>query len=386
MTDVAKRPQADGPEKEIGIITGTRPGIIMAAPVIRECMRRGAPHFVIHSDQHYSPNMDSLIFEEMELPPPAYRLQGVRDKRTHGAQTAAMLEGIERVLLERQPAVMLVFGDTNSNLAAALAARKLNIAVAHAEAGERSHDWQSPEEHNRRIIDVISEYLFVTNQKSAGNLRGEGIPEERIFETGNPIVDASIQNLARARQQSDALARFGLSPEGYSLLTLHREENVDRRERLRGALGGVAEATASVGLAPLLFLAHPRTLKRLREFELEAWLAGLPGIRTAEAVGYLDFLNLLSNARLVFTDSGGVQQEACIHRVPCVTLADATAWRETLACGANRLAGCDRDRIVAAAKEATASSGRDWGWPFGEGDAAVRMVDILQAHLDRRVA
>ena len=369
-----------GRDGEIGIITGTRPGIIMAAPVIRECLVRGTPHFVIHSDQHYSPNMDSLIFEELELPQPAYRLAGVREKRTHGAQTAAMLEGIEAILLDRRPAVMLVFGDTNSNLAAALAARKLDIAVAHAEAGERSYDWASPEEHNRRIIDVIADLLFVTNRKSAENLRREGIPEDRIVETGNPIVDASIQNLDRARHR-DAHARFDLAPGGYGLLTLHRQENVDHKARLREALEGVAEAAMATGLPSLLFLAHPRTLKRIRAFGLEDWLAGLPRVRMAEAVGYLDFLSLLSSARLVFTDSGGVQQEACIHRVPCVTLADATAWRETLDCGANRLAGCDKERIVAAARAALEPSDREWGWPFGEGDAAKRMIDSLEARL-----
>ncbi len=381
MNDDAKFLEPAALGHEIGIITGTRPGIIMAAPVIRECVARGTAHFVIHSDQHYSANLDARIFEELELPAPAYRLEGVRNKQTHGAQTAAMLEGIERILLDRRPAVMLVFGDTNSNLAAALAARKLHIAVAHAEAGERSHDWESPEEHNRRMIDVISDYLFVTNRKSADNLRREGIPEARIFETGNPIVDAAVQNITKARQRQDTLARYGLSPAGYALMTLHREENVDREERLRDALAGAAAAARAVGLGTLLFVAHPRTLKRLRQFGLEDWLEALAGIRTVAAVGYLDFLNLLANAALVFTDSGGVQQEACIQRVPCVTLSKSTAWRETLDCGANRLAGCDPDRIRAAASEAMADSGRDWGWPFGKGDAGKRMIDILEAQL-----
>jgi UDP-N-acetylglucosamine 2-epimerase (non-hydrolysing) len=179
-----------------------------------------------------------------------------------------------------------------------------------------------------------------------------------------------------ALRGSDALQRFGMEPRRYALLTMHREENVDVYENLRGALDGVAAAAQALQM-PVLFLAHPRTLKRLAEFAISEWAASLPLIRMIEAVGYLDFLTLLTKAALVFTDSGGVQQESCIHRIPCVTLRDNTEWMETIEIGANRLAGCEPERIVAAAREA-ASATVDWPVPFGDGTAARRIVDVAE--------
>jgi UDP-N-acetylglucosamine 2-epimerase (non-hydrolysing) len=357
---------------EAGVVVGTRPGIIMLAPVIHELRRRGTPHFVIHTGQHYSPNMDAQFFAELDLAAPDFRLDGVAEKRTHGGQTAVMLEGIESVLMLRRPCLLLVGGDANTNLAGALAARKLHIAVGHIEAGERSGDWRMPEEHNRVVIDHIADHLFATDAKSLANLEREHV-RGAVHLVGNPIVDASLRHLATAMRRSAALARFGLEPGHYAVLTTHREENVDVAANLRGALDGVAAAARALRLT-VLFVVHPRTGKRLVEFGLGEWAAALPGIIITEAVGYLDFLALLANARLVFTDSGGVQQEACIHRIPCVTLRDNTEWTETVAIGANRLAGCDPGRIVAAAQAAMAAP-RGWGMPFGDG-AAARIAEI----------
>jgi UDP-N-acetylglucosamine 2-epimerase (non-hydrolysing) len=364
---------------EAGIVVGTRPGIVMLAPVIHEFRRRGLPHFVIHTGQHYSPNMDAQFFTELNLPPPDFRLAGVADKRTHGGQTAAMLEGIEEVLMARRPCLFLVGGDANTNLAGALAARKLHINLGHIEAGERSHDWRMPEEHNRVVIDHIADHLFATDVHSVANLERESVCG-RIHLVGNPIVDASVQHLDLAMRTSDAVVRFGLEPGGYAVLTTHREENVDTESTLRGALNGVSGAAQALGFK-VLFLAHPRTRKRLQEFGLARWAEALPSVTVADAVGYLDFLALIANARLVFTDSGGVQQEACIHKVPCVTLRDNTEWTETVTIGANRLAGCDPRRILVAAREAMATT-RDWGAPFGAGGAAARIVDISEGVID----
>ncbi len=360
---------------EVGIAVGVRPGIVMFAPVVHEFRRRRLPHFVIHTAQHYSPNMDAQFFDDLELPAPDYRLRGVAKKRTHGGQTAVMLEGIERILLERRPCLFLVGGDANTNLAGALAARKLRISVGHVEAGERSHDWRMPEEHNRVVIDHISDFLFVTSERGVENLRREGVRGE-IHIVGNPIVDASLQHLDLAMRKSDALRRFGLEPRRYAILTMHREENVDDDASLRRALEGVSAAAQELDLR-VLFPAHPRTLKRLQEFGLLPWIASLPRVTTIEAVGYLDFLALLAKARLVFTDSGGVQQEACIHRVSCVTLRDNTEWIETLRIGANQLAGCDPQRILAAAHEADAAE-RNWPLPFGDGTAARQIAAISE--------
>jgi UDP-N-acetylglucosamine 2-epimerase (non-hydrolysing) len=323
--------------------------------------------------------MDKHFFRDLNLPSPHYKLEGISARRTHGGQTAAMLEGIEEVLLERRPRLVLVGGDANTNLSGALAARKLRIQVGHVEAGERSYDWRMPEEHNRRMIDHISDHLFVTGEKSKNHLLRESV-QGSIYLTGNPIVDASLQHSHLAKRTSEALERFDLKPDQYAILTTHREENVDFPESLRGSLEGVSLAGSAID-TPVLFLAHPRTIKRLKEFNLWDWVNGLPGIQISEALGYLDFLNLLANARLVFTDSGGVQQEACIHRIPAVTLRENTEWMETLEIGANRLAGTEPKSIEDAAIAAFKVE-RAWQVPFGDGTAAKRIVDVCQEVLE----
>ncbi|MFW0778067.1 MAG: non-hydrolyzing UDP-N-acetylglucosamine 2-epimerase [Rickettsiales bacterium] len=362
---------------EIGIITGTRPGIIMMAPVVRELKKRGYPFFVIHSAQHYSPNMDANIFSDLEIPEPDYRLVGTKEHKTHGAQTGFMLAEIEKVLLERKPRTMLIYGDTNSNLAAALAARKLRINVAHIEAGERCFDWNKPEEHNRKLIDVISDYLLVTGEKAKKHLLNEGVDASRIFITGNPIVDIAIQEAERAQKQSNATEEMGLTPNTYALMTMHREENTDSKEKLQSALEGVSQATQAIGLKETVFLAHPRTTNRLEQFGLSEWASTLPGLRIAEPASYLDFIKLLSDAKFVFTDSGGVSQETVIHRIPAVVMLEKTEWVEGVDLGAHILTGCHKDKIVEAAKQLQDRKGSDWGWPFGTPDSSQKICDLL---------
>ena len=366
-------------ESKIAVIVGTRPGIVMFAPIIHELEKQNIPRCIIHTGQHYSPNMDAQFFEDLELRAPDYKLNHVAEKKTHGAQTAAMLEGIEVILLKEKPRLVLVGGDANTNLAGALAARKLRIQVGHVEAGERSFDWRMPEEHNRRMIDHISEHLFTTNKKGRKHLLNEAV-QGKIYVVGNPIVDASHRHVDLARRKSDALDCLNLKPGTYAILTTHREENVDFPELLRGILEGVSSAGARLDM-DVIFLAHPRTLKRLREFEMLDWADTLPLIRIHEAMGYLDFLNLLTHSQLVFTDSGGVQQEACIHHIPAVTLRENTEWVETLENDANRLAGTDPERIVNAADEAFQSD-RNWSVPFGSGDTAKQIAEICQEILE----
>lgn len=362
-------------ERKVGVVVGTRPGIVMFAPIIHALRDAGIPQIVIHAGQHYSPVMDADLFRDLNLPQPDHKVEGVGEKRTHAGQTGVMMEGIERALLTERPKLVLVGGDANTNLAGALAARKLRIQVGHVEAGERSFDWRMPEEHNRRIIDHISEHLFATGEIGKGHLEHEAV-QGRIYVVGNPIVDASLQHLEIARQKSDALRRLGLTPGSYLLMTSHREENVDFAENLRGVIEGVSQASQRLG-RPAIFLAHPRTRKRLEEFELLDWAQAQPGIRLTEPVAYLDFLNLIAHAHLVFTDSGGVQQEACIHHVPAITLRENTEWVDTLKHGANRLAGTDPQRILAAAIEADGVA-REWGAPFGDGTTAVQIATIVK--------
>ena len=368
--------------KSVAVVVGTRPGIVMFAPIIHELERQHLDHFVIHTGQHYSPNMDAQLFADLELQKPKYKLTEVKNYTTHGGQTAAMLAGIEEILLKEKPRFVLVGGDANTNLSGALAARKLRMNVGHVEAGERSNDWRMPEEHNRRIIDHISDQLFATNGKAVQRLKKESVVGQ-IHVVGNPIVDASMQHCRLAENKSDILVELGVESIGYMVLTTHREENVDFKENLLGIFEGIGLVARKFN-KPVFFVAHPRTVKRLQEFSLLEWVDSLPGLQIIPAMGYLDFIYLLSQADMIFTDSGGVQQEACIHHVPTVTLRENTEWIETLEHGANRLAGTDPDRIV---KEAGRGHEvlREWPVPFGQGNAAKKIVEVARQVISSKI-
>ena len=365
-------------EEKACVVIGTRPGIVMLSPVIRELRRRDMPFFVLHTGQHYSHNMDRQLMEDLELPLPERHLEHPERSSLHGAQTAAMLAGCERVLVEERPRFVLVGGDANTNLAGALAARKLHIAVGHVEAGERSYDWRMPEEHNRVVIDHISEHLFTTNEKGRDNLIADNV-RGRIHVSGNPIVDACSENLEIARRRSTLVRDLQLEEGRYGVLTIHREENVDDKQTLADLLAAVRDVAEEMR-EPVVFAAHPRTSKRIAEFGMETAVEQIEGLVRIEAVGYLDFLALVSGARLVMTDSGGVQQEACILRVPCVTLRENTEWTETIASGANVLGGTRSASIVSAARRMIAAP-RVWDHPFGDGRAAARIADVVAAVL-----
>jgi len=365
-TQIAK--QKKEKDMKLAIVLGTRPEIIKMSPVIRECETRGVDYFVLHTGQHYSHNLDSIFFEELELPAPRYNLHV--GSGTHAQETARMLTGIEDVLLKEQPEVVLVEGDTNTVLAGALAAAKLHIKVAHVEAGLRSFDRRMPEEINRVLTDHISDFLFAPTKKAQEMLLAEGILQERIFITGNTIVDAVHQSLEISKRSSDVLERLSLDAGVYLLITAHREENVDVRERFRGILEGLELVYRELDL-PVVYPIHPRTAKRIKEFGLKV----PEGVEVIEPLGFLDFLQLESSARLVLTDSGGVQEESCILGVPCITLRDNTERPETLEVGANVLAGTQPESIMKAAKEMLNRKG--WSNPFGDGRAGERIVEVV---------
>ena len=353
---------------KIAVILGTRPEIIKMAPVIRELERRNADFFILHTGQHYSYNLDRVFFERLKLPPSKYNLEVGSD--SPAKQTAKILIGVEKVLQQESPDVVLVEGDTNSVLASALAAVKLHIKVGHVEAGLRSYDRNMPEEINRILTDHCSDYLFPPTEKAKAILRGEGIPEGRIFVTGNTIVDAIYQNLEIAREGGNTLDALNLKPKGYFVVTLHRQENVDNQARFTSILEGLDKVATSFHL-PVIYPVHPRSRKRMHEFNLEP-----KNLTLIEPVDFLNFLQLESNARLILTDSGGVQEEACILNVPCVTLRDNTERPETLEVGANILAGALPDRIL---KHTRFMLSRENNWvnPFGDGKAGERIVEIL---------
>lgn len=338
------------------------------APVIRECRRRALDHFVIHTGQHYSYQMDRVFFEQLELPSAEYNLDA--GSGTHADQTGRIMSGIEKVLMKEQPDVVLVQGDTNTVLAGALAASKLHIKVGHVEAGLRSYDRSMPEEINRVVADHISDYLFAPTENSRANLIKEGIAEEKISVTGNTIVDSVYQNREIADRKVNALKDLGLLPREYFLVTAHRAENVDNRSKLKEILKGLELIKSEFGL-PVIFPMHPRTRKMINEFGLE-----LDGIKAIEPVGFLEFLQLEANARLALTDSGGVQEETCILGVPCVTLRENTERPETLEIKSNILSRANAGEMVEKVGLKLAQ-GNGWMSPFGNGRSGHAIVDYL---------
>jgi len=362
-------------KNKVGLIVGTRPGIIMFSSLIRECKRQRLDFFLIHAGQHYSYHMDKKFFEDLNLDKPHYKLKKMKDCTRHGSQTAKMLSGIENILIRERPKVVLVGGDANCNFAGALAARKLHIKVGHIEAGERSFDWRMPEEHNRVMIDHISEYLFATNEHSRNNLRRERVKGE-ILVTGNPIVDALYQNMHLIRDSRRFVTEYRVKKKNYFILTLHREENVDSKGNMAKILHAMLLVRRCFN-KDIIFPIHPRTEKRMKEFGFSEYLKENNGPKVAKPVGYFDFLRLLKNSLLVFTDSGGVQQEACMLQVPCVTLRDTTEWVDTVKVGANKIVGSDAERIIKGARTMLANDKR-WNHPFGDGQAAYRIAKFIK--------
>lgn len=351
----------------IAIVLGTRPEIIKMSPIIRECEAKHLDYFILHSGQHYSYDMDRAFFEELELPEPRYNLDV--GSGTQAGQTAKILTGIEDVLVKEEPEIVLVQGDTNTAMAGALAASKLHIRVGHVEAGLRSFDRTMPEEINRVVADHISDYLFAPTETARRYLQNEGIEESKICVTGNTIVDAVFQNQEIAKKRANILDTLGLAPQGYFLVTSHRQENVDSPETLRSIIAGLEAVHREYSL-PVIFPMHPRTRKMVEQFGIS-----LDGITVMNPVGFLEFLQLESNARLVLTDSGGVQEETCILGVPCVTLRENTERPETIEVGANVLAGTDSAEILASAGQMLSQTG-SWENPYGDGMASRMIVTI----------
>jgi len=353
---------------KIGIVVGTRPEIIKMSPVIRECERLKLDYFILHTGQHYSYSMDRVFFEQLVLPRPKYNLDV--GSGSHAEQTGKILTGIERILIKEKPDVVLVQGDTNTVLAGALAAAKLHIKVGHVEAGLRSYDRYMPEEINRVLADHCSDFLFAPTEKSRQLLLKEGISDEKIFVTGNTIVDAVFQNLKLADKKMQILDELELKNQGYFLLTAHRQENVDDKGRFEGILKGLKQLVEEYDI-PVIYPIHPRSRKQLERFDLE-----IDGVKLMDPLDFLGFLQLEKNAKVVLTDSGGVQEETCILGTPCVTLRDNTERPETIDVGSNILAGTIPKNIVDCVS-VMSDSNKKWDNPFGDGKAGKRIIKTL---------
>ena len=345
-------------------IVGARPQFIKCAPVSRE-IRKEHEELLVHTGQHYDHGMSAVFFEELAIPEPDYNL-GI-GSGTHGRQTGAMLGAIEGVLGEEEPDFVLVYGDTNSTLAGALAAAKLHVPVAHVEAGLRSFDRRMPEEVNRVLTDHASDILFCPTETAVANLAAEGI-REGVYLVGDVMVDAMNYNRAIAEERSRILDDVGVRPGEYLVVTVHRPSNTDDRENMAGILSALGEA----GM-PVVFPVHPRTRKYLEGYGL---FSRMPeNVRVTEPLGYLDMLHLMAHAGKILTDSGGIQKEAYVLGVPCITLRENTEWVETVEAGWNVLVGARRGEIVRAIREF--APGGEQKPCFGTGDASQEIGRIL---------
>ena len=355
---------------KLAIVVGTRPEIIKMSAIIRECQTRKIPLVLIHSNQHYSPEMDSVFFKELELPVPHYNLLLEKDGGA-ASQTGNILVRIEPILEKEKPDFLLVQGDTNTVLGSALAAAKLQIPVGHVEAGLRSYDRGMPEEINRILTDHMSDLLFAVTDIQKDILFKEGIDHSKIKVLGNTVADALLYSVGAAEKKSEILNKLELTKGKFILVTAHRPSNVDTESSLLELISCLKRIDDEFQRT-IVWPIHPRTLGRIKSFNLE-----MPkNVIITESLGYLDFIQLMKNSEFVITDSGGLQEESCILGVPCITLRENTERPETITVGANVLVGRDADKMISAMKDFNNSSLK-WVSPFGDGTTAKKIVDVL---------
>ena len=348
-------------------VIGARPQFIKLAPLSR-ILRKNHQEYIVHTGQHYDYNMSQSFFDELEIATPDKNLGVGSDSQS--AQTAKMLVGLENEMIETRPDVVLVFGDTNSTLAGALAASKLNIPVAHVEAGLRSFNREMPEEINRILTDRISDYLFCPTPTAMDHLKREGLLD-RSFLVGDVMVDAMNYFYEVARKKVDPLGRFQLIPQKYLLTTIHRQANTDNRQNLQNIIDAFIESKETT-----LFPVHPRTKKYLQEYDLITKIEKSDNLILTDPLNYLETLILEKNARKILTDSGGMQKEAYIWGVPCITLRDETEWTETVEEGWNVLTGASQKKILSAISEYNPKKERSFS--YGNGKASEKIVRILE--------
>ncbi len=363
-------------------VVGARPNFVKIAPLMAEYKNHvGIKPILVYTGQHYDIKMSRHFFDQLEIPRPDVNLEV--GSATHAIQTAEIMKGFEPVLLKYKPDMVLVVGDVNSALASALVAAKLGVKVVHVEAGLRSFDRRMPEEINRVLTDAISDYLFVTEPSGLKNLKKESIPDARVFYVGNVMIDALKRYLQKANR-SKILAQLGLRSQRYALVTLHRPSNVDDLEVLRRLLEVIREIAREL---PVIFLAHPRTQKNIMAFGLGGKISEMArihdgasngGLRVLDPISYLDFLKLMASAKVVLTDSGGIQEETTVLKVPCLTLRKNTERPITLEVGTNLLVGTDPQQIIKGFDRVMKTSDIKCALPdLWDGKAARRVITTL---------
>lgn len=363
-------------KKKIFLVAGARPNFMKIAPLWRELKKFPSQFssYVIHTGQHYDYEMSHIFFKNLGLPQPHFHL-GV-GSASHATQTAKIMVRFEKVVCQQMPDIVVVVGDVNSTLACSLVSAKLKVPLAHVEAGLRSFDREMPEEINRVVADTLSDYLFTTCEDANQNLRREGIPQEKIFFVGNVMID-TLLSLKREAQRRNTWKSFGLKKKGYALLTLHRPENVDKKE----VFVNILEAFREIGNhIPIIFPIHPRAAKQVEKFKLRRYFSSKTnsGIYSFKPLGYIDFLNLMCNSKFVLTDSGGIQEETTVLNIPCLTLRENTERPVTVKQGTNIVVGSDSHRIVKEATRIINGKGKKGKTPpLWEGKAAQRIVKVL---------
>jgi len=360
--------------KNIVLVVGARPNFMKVAPLMRELQKypNAFRPRLVHTGQHYDAEMSDVFFNDLELPRPDIFL-GV-GSGSHAEQTAKVMISFERACVEERPDLVVVVGDVNSTMACAITSKKLCIPVAHVEAGLRSRDWAMPEETNRIVTDVVSDMLFTTSRDADDNLLREGIPPERIHFVGNVMIDCLLAQLPKTEKR-DILQRFGLDKDRYAVLTLHRPSNVDEPRILAGIIDVMCELSQKLAIVwPL----HPRSRKSLESLGLLGRCKNSKGLILTDPIGYLDMLTLNRSARMILTDSGGLQEEATVLAVPCITLRENTERPVTVEAGANRVVGTEPSRIQSAISSVLNGNGQKICIPeLWDGRAAERIVNVL---------
>jgi UDP-GlcNAc3NAcA epimerase len=351
-------------------VIGARPQFVKAAPFSR-AIRKDHEEFLLHTGQHYDKNMSKIFFEDLEIPKPDLNLEIGSD--SHAVQTAQLMVGIEKVILSKKPDYVVVYGDTNSTIAGTLAAVKVHVPVAHVEAGLRSFNWDMPEEINRVTTDRISQFLFCPTQTAMDNLKLENLAD-RSFLVGDVMVDALQHFRQIAEKKVDPLKKFGLKEKEYSLATIHRPVNTDNLENLGNIIRSFLDSDEKI-----IFPVHPRTQKFLQGIDIWTEIKSNKNLVLTDPLSYLDILLLEKNARRIITDSGGMQKEAYLWGVPCVTLREETEWVETVGQGWNILVGANYDKIISAFKHFQPNSPRTFS--YGDGKTSEKIVTILEENI-----